>query len=150
ASEYGLTSIVILTHNQLPFTRACIDSIRLLTDEAYELVFVDNGSTDGTPEYLKALSASDDRVTVILNSDNRGFPAGCNQGIKASRGTQVLLLNNDTVATTGWLARMLRTLHADPKVGLVGPSSNRVSGEQQVAVSYSEGDLGGLDGFAWQ
>ncbi len=148
--ERGLTSIVILTHNQLPFTRHCIDSIRLLTDEPYEVVFVDNGSTDGTVEYLKALATSDERVTVILNIDNRGFPAGCNQGIRASRGEQVLLLNNDTVVTTGWLARMLRALHSEPAVGLVGPCSNRVSGEQQIGVSYSEGDLGGLDGFAWQ
>jgi O-antigen biosynthesis protein len=148
--DVGLTSIVILTHNQLPLTRQCIDSIRLLTDEPYELVFVDNGSTDGTLEYLQALAVADDRVKVILNSDNRGFPAGCNQGIQISRGEQVLLLNNDTVVTTGWLARMLQALHSEASAGLVGPCSNRISGEQQIAVSYSQGDLGGLDGFAWR
>lgn len=147
--EYGLTSIVILTHNQLPLTRACFDSIRLLTDEPYELVLVDNGSTDGTPDYLRALAASDERVSVVLNAENHGFPAGCNQGIKAARGEQVLLLNNDTVVTTGWLGRLLRALHSSPSVGLVGPCSNRVSGEQQIPVTYSEGDLSGLDGFAW-
>jgi GT2 family glycosyltransferase/tetratricopeptide (TPR) repeat protein/SAM-dependent methyltransferase len=150
APEAGLTSIVILTHDQLPLTRQCIDSIRLLTDQPYELVFVDNCSTDGTPEYLKTLSASDERVKVILNTDNRGFPAGCNQGIQVSRGEQVLLLNNDTVVTTGWLGRILRALHSGKEVGLVGPCSNRVSGEQQIAVSYSQPDLVGLDGFAWR
>jgi GT2 family glycosyltransferase/tetratricopeptide (TPR) repeat protein/2-polyprenyl-3-methyl-5-hydroxy-6-metoxy-1,4-benzoquinol methylase len=148
--DYGLTSIVILSHNQLPLTRWCVDSIRLLTDEPYEVVLVDNGSTDGTPEYLRALAASDGRVKVVLNAENRGFPAGCNQGIAASRGSQVLLLNNDTVVTTGWLARMLRALHSSPSVGLVGPCSNRVSGEQRVPVTYSQGDLNGLDGFAWE
>jgi len=147
--DFGLTSIVILTHNQLPLTRRCVDSIRLFTDESYELVFVDNGSTDGTPEYLKALAAADERVKAHLNPDNRGFPAGCNQGIKIARGAQVLLLNNDTVVTTGWLQRMLRVLHSGPKVGLVGPCSNLVSGEQQVPVPYG-GDLSGLDGFAWE
>ena len=148
--HYGLTSIVILTHNQLPLTRSCIDSIRLLTDEPYELVLVDNGSTDGTPDYLKALAASAERVSVVLNAENRGFPAGCNQGLTVARGEQVLLLNNDTVVTTGWLSRLLHALHSDPKVGLAGPCSNRVSGEQHVPVTYSEGDLNGLDGFAWE
>ncbi len=144
----GLTSVVILTHNQLPHTRACVDSLRLLTDEPVELVFVDNGSTDGTPDYLRGLAAADPRVAVVLNPDNRGFPAGANQGIRAAAGRQVLLLNNDTVVTTGWLGRLLRALHAAPDVGLAGPCSNRVSGGQQVAVSYE--DLSGLDGFAWE
>jgi GT2 family glycosyltransferase/tetratricopeptide (TPR) repeat protein/SAM-dependent methyltransferase len=146
---YSLTSIVILTHNQLPLTRRCVESIRLRTDEPYELVFVDNGSSDGTADYLRMLAALDERVTVILNPDNRGFPSGSNQGIKAARGEQVVLLNNDTVTTTGWLRRMLNVLHTESTVGLVGPCSNRVSSEQQVPVTY-EKDLVGLDGFAWE
>jgi GT2 family glycosyltransferase/tetratricopeptide (TPR) repeat protein/SAM-dependent methyltransferase len=146
--DRGLTSVIILTHNQLAHTRGCVDSIRLLTDEPYELVFVDNGSTDGTPDYLRALAAADDRVKVVLNPDNRGFPAGANQGIVASAGAQVLLLNNDTVVTTGWLGRLLDALHSAPDVGLAGPCSNRVSGGQQVEVTYD--DPSGLDGFAWE
>jgi SAM-dependent methyltransferase len=53
--DYGVTSIVIITHNQLEYTRQCVDSIRERTDEPYELIFVDNASTDGTVEYLRAL-----------------------------------------------------------------------------------------------
>jgi GT2 family glycosyltransferase len=86
-------------------------------------------------------------VTVIANEQNRGFPAAVNQGIQAAKGQQILLLNNDCLVTTGWLGRMLRALHSAPTVGLVGPCSNFVSGEQQVAVGYDE--LAGLDGFAW-
>jgi FkbM family methyltransferase len=142
--DYGLTSIVILTHNQLEYTRQCVDSIRRYTDEAYELIFVDNASTDGTGDYLRSLSG----VKVITNPENRGFPAAANQGIQAAAGRQVLLLNNDTVVTTGWLQRLLRTLASDPRIGLVGPCSNRVSGEQQVEAGYE--DLAGLDGFAWE
>jgi GT2 family glycosyltransferase/tetratricopeptide (TPR) repeat protein len=140
---HGLTSIVLATHNQLDYTRLCVESVRSRTDEPYELVFVDNGSTDGTPDYLRGLAGA----RVICNPDNRGFPAAVNQGIAASSGTQVLLLNNDTVVTTGWLGRMLMALHRDPSVGLVGPCSNSVSGEQQVPAGYD--DLSGLDGFAW-
>ncbi len=119
--DFGLTSIVIVTHNQLEYTRQCLDSIRQLTDEPYELIVVDNGSTDGTVEYLRALPD----VRVIANRRRTaGFPAAVNQGIAVAAGRQVLLLNNDVVVTTGWLGRMLRALHSDPKIGLVGPRSN--------------------------
>jgi GT2 family glycosyltransferase len=141
---FGTTSIVVLTHNQLAYTRMCLESIRRRTDEPYELIVVDNGSTDGTLEYLRSL----DGVKVVANAANRGFAAGVNQGIQAATGKQILLLNNDCVVTTGWLLRLLRALHSDRRVGLVGPCSNCVSGEQQVQVTY-EGDLLGLDGFAW-
>ena len=141
--DLGLTSIVILTHNQLEYTRQCLASIRQYTDEPYELIVIDNASTDGTPHYL----AAQDDVTLIRNDSNRGFPAACNQGIQVARGSQILLLNNDTVVTTGWLRRMLEAMYRDPSIGLVGPCSNCVSGEQQIPVSYD--DLGSLDGFAW-
>jgi GT2 family glycosyltransferase/tetratricopeptide (TPR) repeat protein len=142
--DQGLTSIVLVTFNQVDYTRQCLESIRFVTDEPYELIVVDNGSTDGTAEYLRA--APD--VRLIENADNRGFPAAANQGIRASRGRQVLLLNNDTLATTGWLCRLLAALESDPKIGLVGPVSNCVSGEQQIPIAYD--DLSGLDGFAWE
>lgn len=145
--DWGLTSIVIPVCNELGYTRQCIDSLRLVTDEPYELVVVDNGSTDGTADYLRALAAADPRVRAITNPTNAGFPAAVNQGIRAAAGTQVLLLNNDTVLPTGWLRRLLAALHADPAVGLVGPCSNRVSGEQCVPVTYD--GLAELDGFAW-
>jgi len=142
--EYGLTSIVILTRNQVEYTRMCLDSIRARTDEPYELIVVDNGSTDATVDYLR--SQSD--VKLIENPDNRGFPAGCNQGIRAAGGDQILLLNNDVIVTTGWLDRQLRAMHGQHRIGLVGPCSNRVSGLQAVPADYA--DLASLDGFAWQ
>jgi len=97
-ADFGLTSIVILTHNQLPYTRLCVESLRLCTVEPHELIFVDNASTDGTVEYLRSLGSK-----VINNDTNRGFPAAVNQGIQASSGQQILLLNNDCIVTTGWL-----------------------------------------------
>ncbi len=141
--DFGMTSIVIVTHNQLEYTRQCLDSIQRLTDEPYELIVVDNGSSDGTVEYLRGMPG----VRLIVNESNRGFPAAANQGITASTGSQILLLNNDVVVTTGWLFRLLRALHSDPAIGLVGPCSNFVSGPQQVEARYES--LADLDGFAW-
>lgn len=143
APGYGLTSVVVLTRDQLAYTRECVDSVRRLTDEPYEFVFVDNASSDGTADFLRGVPGA----RVIVNAENRGFPAAANQGIAAARGDQILLLNNDTVVTTGWLRRMLRALHSGPQVGLVGPCSNNVSGPQQVEPGYDA--IPGLDGFAW-
>jgi GT2 family glycosyltransferase len=140
--DYLVTSIVILTHNQLAFTKLCVESVQRYTDVPYELIFVDNASTDGTPEYLESLSAG----TIIRNENNRGFPIAANQGMKAAKGEQILLLNNDTIATPGWLRRMLDVFRSDSSIGLVGPCSNSVGGKQQVSVSYD--DVSGLEGFA--
>jgi len=141
--DFGSTSIILVTFNELPYTRMCLDSLRMRTDEPYELIIVDNGSTDGTVEYLRAQSD----VRLIENSENRGFPAAVNQGLAAAKGEQLLLLNNDTILTTGWLCRMLDVLDSDPKIGLVGPTSNHVGSAQQIDVDYRH--LNDLDGFAW-
>ncbi|HUP78619.1 MAG TPA: glycosyltransferase, partial [Pirellula sp.] len=141
--EYGLTSIIIVTHNQLAYTELCISSIIAKTDGPYEFVFVDNASTDGTLDYLRSISGA----KVISNSENRGFAPAVNQGIQFASGKQILLLNNDTVVTTGWLEGLLESLYDRPDTGLVGPVSNNVSGPQKIAVTYSE--LTSLDGFAW-
>lgn len=141
--HHSLTSIIIATHNQLEYTRMCLDSIRLRIDEPFELIVVDNGSTDGTVEYL----STQPDVRLICNSDNRGFPAAVNQGLKVSQGENLLLLNNDVIVTTGWLRRQLDALHSEDSIGLVGPVSNNISGPQQISVSYSR--LEELDGFAW-
>lgn len=140
------TSIVILTRNGIDLTRACIESIERCTPEPYELVMVDNGSSDGTLEWLRTLRGE---VVVIENDANLGFGAGCNQGIAASSGERILLLNNDVVVTPGWLGALHRELDADPAVGIVGPRSNRVAGSQLVAEpGYDVATLDGLDEWA--
>jgi len=142
---YPLTSIVMLTLNELEYTKKCIDSIERLTPEAYELIVIDNGSTDGTVEYLRTKPG----IVVISNSENRGFGGGCNQGIAIARGERVMLLNNDTVVTSGWLAAMHRALDADPRRGIVGPRSNHVADSQRIAeVGYDVWSLDGLEKFA--
>jgi GT2 family glycosyltransferase/tetratricopeptide (TPR) repeat protein/2-polyprenyl-3-methyl-5-hydroxy-6-metoxy-1,4-benzoquinol methylase len=142
--DWGLTSIIIPTWNQLPYTQRCLESIRTHTHLPYELIFVDNGSTDGTREWLASLSG----VHVIANETNLGFPKACNQGLSAARGENLLLLNNDTVVTPGWLRRMLEHLHGAEDVGLVGPLTNYAVGDQRIDPPYR--DLAQLDGFAWE
>ncbi|MFN0152027.1 MAG: glycosyltransferase [bacterium] len=120
------TSIVILTWNELEYTKKCVASIRKHTPEPHEIIFVDNGSTDGTPEWLATMPGA----KVIANAKNLGFAAGANQGIRAATGERILLLNNDTLVTEGWLSTLGAHLDADASCGLVGPISNYVSGPQ--------------------
>jgi GT2 family glycosyltransferase len=72
---------------------------------------------------------------MILNSQNNGFPKATNQGIGQAAGEYLVLLNNDTIVTPGWLSRLLRHLQ-DPAIGMVGPVTNFVGNEAKVEVSY--------------
>ncbi|WP_028403406.1 glycosyltransferase family 2 protein [Ectobacillus panaciterrae] len=128
-----LTSIIILTFNGLSFTRECIFSIFQYTKENYELIVIDNGSTDGTLKFLRSLP----NAKVIANQKNRGFSGGCNQGLSIAKGENIVLLNNDTVVTEGWLTRLLWRLNHDGSIGIVGPRSNIIVWHQAIMpVSY--------------
>jgi GT2 family glycosyltransferase/glycosyltransferase involved in cell wall biosynthesis/predicted Zn-dependent protease len=143
----SLTSIIILTWNQLSFTQACLASIAKHTPEPYELIVIDNFSSDGTVAWLRTQAALDSRIAVIENTVNRGFAAGCNQGISAANGDFILLLNNDTVVTEGWLSGMREPLERYPDAGIIGPMTNSASGVQVVpSIGYTS--LDELDAFA--
>ena len=125
-STPGLVSIVIPVHNNWKLTSACLGALRASTDRDLEIIIVDNGSTDETPQGL-----IDEDVVVVTNPDNRGFPAAVNQGILRSTGEFVCILNNDTEVTQGWLTELLNALD-EPQTQLVGPRSNRIAGLQQI------------------
>lgn len=137
-----LVSIVILTINQLQYTKECIESIRNHTPECHEIIFVDNGSTDGTVAWLRQLLNENANYKLIVNKTNLGFAKGCNQGIQASSGEYLLLLNNDVVVTDGWLAGLLECCKYAPDAGIVGPMTNNISGIQRVGdASYDRQNL---------
>jgi GT2 family glycosyltransferase/Tfp pilus assembly protein PilF len=141
-----LTSIIILCCNELEYTRQCLESVLRWTRPPYELILVDNGSTDGTLEYLRSIEGSPVRVEVIRNESNLGYPAGCNQALARSRGRYLVFLNNDTIVTEGWLDGLVAHAEHDRQVGLVGPVTNCASGPQQIPVDYQ--DLNDLPAFA--
>lgn len=112
-------SIVIAVCNMLGFTRLCIDYIRKNTVLPYELVIVDNGSTDGTREYFEELSKELD-VRYLRNETNLGPIIAVNQGIKASKYEYICQMHNDVVIfERGWLKRILSIMESGPKIGIV-------------------------------
>lgn len=129
----GLTSIIILTYDQLHYTKLCLESIRKYTEEdTYEIIIVDNHSTDGTVQWLKEQK----NIKLILNDENLGFPKGCNQGIEIASGDSVLLLNNDTIVSKNWLVNLRKALFSDEYVGAVGPVTNNCDNNQRIEVPY--------------
>ena len=130
-------SVVIPCHDGLELTRLCLAS--LLGDAgapAFEVVVVDNASTDGTGADVAALAAVDPRVRLVSAPTNLGFAGGVNAGLAEARGDVLVVLNNDTVVPPGTLAGLVRHL-ADPEVGAVGPVTNRCGNEAEVAVTWS-------------
>lgn len=127
-------SIVILTYNNLEYTIKCLYSIRKHSNDSNcEIIVVDNASTDGTVEWLREQSD----LKVVYNSINRGFPAGCNQGIaRADKENDIFLLNNDTIVMKNSLQNMKKALYSNEKIGAVGAVSNCISNKQQVEESF--------------
>jgi GT2 family glycosyltransferase len=129
-------SIVIVTHEGLPFTKLCIETLLASTTEpAAEVLVIDNASRDGTVEYLTAVAERDARVHIVANPKNLGFPAACNQGLALARGPDLVLLNNDSMVAPGWLGRLLAPLD-DDRTALVGAVTNRIGNEAEVPTSY--------------
>lgn len=129
-------SIIIVTYNNLSLTRLCLESLFRNTGYPnYEVIVVDNDSSDDTQSYLVKLSERYENLKIILNETNLGFAKANNQGIRQSSGDYIVLLNNDTIVPGGWLTRLLKHLD-DPKVGIAGPVTNFVGNEARLQVSY--------------
>jgi GT2 family glycosyltransferase len=109
----GLTSIIIPCWGQLEFTQQCIAALKNHTRPSWELIVIDNGSTDQTGVYLAGVrDMAAVPVTVVSNATNLGFPAAINQGLRLARGEYLVLLNNGVVVTDGWLDQLIALVNA--------------------------------------
>lgn len=131
-----MTSIIILTYNQLEHTKRCIEAVRASTDmNDCEIIVVDNASTDGTREWLTEKQEHGDIVIAHFEDENIGVPAGWNRGLSLSNPLTdyLVILNNDVFVTPGWLEKMIRIAELSPlngPIGMVGPVTNYASGPQ--------------------
>ncbi|MFP3153798.1 glycosyltransferase [Lachnospiraceae bacterium ZAX-1] len=128
------TAIILLSYNYQQITKDCIQSIRQNNHPStYELIVVDNASSDGIQEWL----IQQENIKLILNDDNRGFPIGCNQGIELADQTfDIFLLNNDTVVPCDALFWLRMGLYERDNIGATGSVSNAVANDQQVAENF--------------
>lgn len=119
-------SIVASVYNGLSYTRLFVESVLACSDAPYELILVDDGSTDDTPAYLADLAHAHGHVTVLRNEANQGIARAWNRGLAAARGRTIALCNNDIVVSPGWLSRLVSELEVQEHHGIVSPASNQV------------------------
>lgn len=121
AARHATTAIVVLNWNSGEMTAQCIRSLLGMRARDYEIIVVDNGSNDGSVEFLRQEFR---KITVAPQDRNLGFAAGCNVGIKlaAERGVEyVLPLNNDTVVDPEFLTELERLAEEHPQAGVISP-----------------------------
>jgi GT2 family glycosyltransferase len=113
-------SVVVVNWNRREMLRGCLESLMRQEGPSFEIVVVDNGSSDGSAEMVESLKNSAKmRVLILKNAENRGFCAANNQGIAAASGKYVALLNNDAEAEPGWLQAMLSVVARHPDAGMI-------------------------------
>ena len=134
-------SVVVVTYNNLELTRACLASIDAHSQYGnLEVIVVDNASHDGSKEFLEQWGSSGGNRKVILNEANRGFAAANNQGLCMATGDYLVLLNNDTYVTPGWVRSMLSHLKREKSIGLIGPVTNNIGNEAKISIDYADMD----------
>jgi GT2 family glycosyltransferase len=129
AQELQLT-IIIVSYNTREITRACLSSLRRAGLQlSYEVVAVDNASSDGSPEMIQQEFPE---VTLVRNTQNLMFAKANNQGMRIARGKYILLLNSDTLVEPGNLERLYDFIERrQPEVGCVGPRVLNAAGTTQ-------------------
>jgi len=113
----GFVSIVIPNWNGKHFLKDCLDSLLTQTYKDLEIIVVDNGSKDGSVEFLQE---SYPQVRVPRFEVNTGFSVAVNRGIRESHGEFIALINNDTVVDSLWVEELVKALNAHPEIGSVG------------------------------
>jgi GT2 family glycosyltransferase len=143
-------AVIVLTWNALAFTRECLEKLRTVTEHpAYRVIVVDNGSTDGTLDYLRSL----DWISLVSNETNQGYTKANNQGLEATRPDEdVVLLNNDIMLDDpAWLTKLQQVAYSDVDVGVVGTrlvdANGRINhlGSYMPPVSLYGQQMGGLE-----
>ncbi len=117
-----MISIITAIYNQLDMNRLYWESVTANTDGDWELIIVDNGSTDGSREFFEALGP---RVKVIANDGNYSYPYCQNRGIAVAKGDTFAFFNNDIILPPHWDSRMLKVLGRDGNEVLTLASNDR-------------------------
>jgi GT2 family glycosyltransferase len=129
-------SIIVLCFNKLNYTIECIKSVlKNTTALNYEVIIVNNNSSDNTKNYLDSIKL--DNVIVVHNDNNYGFSKGMNIGVARAKYEYIILLNNDTVVNKNWDYYLINTLKQDSDVFGVMPITNHCGNEARVDIKHS-------------
>ena len=123
--SYGLVSIIIPVHNNLHYTKSCVSSIFEKTKTDYELIIINNASTDATAKWIEEIAKADLpeyclSFKYVHNKENKRFAMANNQGASVCNGQYILCLNNDTKVTDNWLTLLKSFMDENPEYGACG------------------------------
>jgi GT2 family glycosyltransferase len=139
--DYPLVSIVIPSYNGMAHLPLCLSSLRAQTYKPFEIILVDNGSTDESVAYVRREFPV---VQIIALAENRVFAASVNAGIRAALGAVVVILNNDTDADPAWLTELVAALQSEPRAGMAASKLRLFDRRDSL---HSAGDAYGRDGI---
>jgi GT2 family glycosyltransferase len=126
-------SVIVLCWDGMKDLRDCLDALKAQDFADFEVIVVDNGSTDGSADFVEAQYPD---MLLIRNERNLGFAAGNNQGLRAAAGDVLVLLNQDTIVRPGWLAVLAEIIEAYPQCGIAGGKALYPDGRIQHAGGY--------------
>lgn len=131
-------SVVVLAYNNLSYVRECVKSIIENTEDVdYELILVDNGSTDGTGAYFDSIRGA----KVIHLKYNLHAVKGFNIGLMAAEGKYSAAVCNDFIFTKNWLSNLLICMESDPSIGYTSPGATNISNLQQISIPFTSSEI---------
>lgn len=136
------TTIIIPNYNGLAFLPACLEALEKQTDRDFDLLVVDNGSTDGSAEWLRGR-----QIPSIFLPENTGFSGAVNRGIRAAKTPYVILLNNDTEPEPAYVEELVKAIQASPRIFSVSPKMIQLYHRELMD---DAGDMYSVMGWAYQ
>lgn len=126
-------SIIIPVFNAVEYTKACISSIYSVScDTSFEIIVVDNNSTDQTHEVLVELTNKHTNIRYVRLNTNKGFSGAVNVGITSAVSNYLVILNNDTIVSNYWLDRLIAAMQSDSGIGIISPVTNYIGEGPQI------------------
>jgi GT2 family glycosyltransferase len=114
-----LVSVIVITFNGMEFVEACLSSVlKAVANVPAEIIVIDNGSRDGTKQFLESRFS---QVQLVCNDKNLGFAPAVNQGFAKARGKYIFLLNQDTKMDPTAITQLLQRMEKDAGIGIAGP-----------------------------
>lgn len=137
-SQSEKVSIVLPTYNHFKFLPPAVESVLSQTYDDFELIIVNDGSTDGTREYLDSLQ---DRRISVIHQENKRLPEALNTGFRAARGKLLTWVSSDNYCAPIFLEALVAALDAFPDAGLACSAYARIDEDGQITCVSRDQDL---------